>query len=73
MDVTVCIVYALQGLFTAELVALALLLAIPFFVATAAGAYLFHGTSDLTYRRIAYAIIGAAALASLPLLDPWLR
>ena len=73
MDVTVCIVYALQGLFTAELVALALLLAIPFFVATAAGAYLFHGTSDLTYRRIAYVIIALAALASLPLLDPWLR
>jgi uncharacterized membrane protein YfcA len=73
LDVMLCAVYALQGLFTAELIALALLLAIPFFLATAAGAYLFHGTSDLAYRRIAYAIIAVAALVSLPLLDPWLR
>ena len=37
------------------------------------GAYFFAGTSDLLYRRIAYIIIAAAALISLPLLDTWLR
>jgi uncharacterized membrane protein YfcA len=73
VDVALCAVYAWQGLFTAELVALAALLAIPFFVGTAIGAHFFHGTSDLLYRRVAYAIIAASALVSLPLLDPWLR
>jgi hypothetical protein len=72
-DALLCAVYFWQGLVTADLLALSLLLAIPFFVATAAGAKLFRGTSDLLYRRIAYIIIGAAALISLPLLDPWLR
>jgi uncharacterized membrane protein YfcA len=73
LDGMLCIVYAWQGLFTAELLALSVLLAIPFFVATAVGAYFFAGTSDLLYRRIAYVIIAAAALVSLPLLDTWLR
>jgi uncharacterized membrane protein YfcA len=72
-DVLLCVVYYLQDLFTPDTVALALLLAVPFFLATAAGAYFFHGASELLYRRIAYAIIAAAALVSMPLLDPWLR
>jgi hypothetical protein len=73
LDTTLCVDYFVQGLFTPELVALALLLGIPFFVATAIGARFFHGASDLLYRRIAYAIIAVAALISLPLFDPWLR
>jgi uncharacterized membrane protein YfcA len=72
-DVMLCATYSLQGLFTADVVVLALLLAVPFFVATAAGASFFHGASERLYRRIAYAIIAAAALLSLPLLDRWLR
>jgi uncharacterized membrane protein YfcA len=73
LDLTSCAVYFWQGLFTPELVALSLLLAIPFFVATAIGAKYFHGASDVLYRRIAYAIIALAALVSLPLFDHWLR
>jgi uncharacterized membrane protein YfcA len=73
LDATLCAVYAWQGLFAADLLALSALLAIPFFVATAVGAFFFAGTSDLLYRRIAYLIIAAAALISLPLLDRWLR
>jgi hypothetical protein len=73
MDGALCAAYAWQGLFTGELVALALLLTVPFFVATAAGAYLFRGTSDRLYRYIAYVIIAVSAIVSLPLLDPWLR
>jgi hypothetical protein len=49
------------------------LLAVPFFIATAAGARYFHGASDELYRRIAYAIITVAALVSLPLFDHWLH
>jgi uncharacterized membrane protein YfcA len=72
-DVMLCAAYFLQGLFTADVVVLAVLLAVPFFVATAAGAWFFHGASERLYRRIAYTIIAAAALLSLPLLDRWLR
>ena len=72
-DLLLCVVYELQSLFSADLIALSVLLAIPFFVATAIGAYFFAGTSDRLYRRIAHIIIAAAALISLPLLDPWLR
>jgi uncharacterized membrane protein YfcA len=73
LDTTLCVVYAWQGLFAADLLALSALLAIPFFIATAVGAAFFAGTSDLLYRRIAYLIIAAAAVISLPLLDQWLR
>ena len=73
LDAMLCVVYYWQGLLSADLLALSALLAIPFFVATAVGAYFFAGTSDLIYRRIAYVIIAAAALVSLPLLDSWLR
>jgi uncharacterized membrane protein YfcA len=72
-DVLLCITYYLQGLFTADMVALALILAVPFFLATAAGAYFFHGASELLYRRIAYAIIAVASLVSMPVLDGLLR
>jgi uncharacterized protein len=73
LDLTSCTVYFWQGLITPELLTLSLLLAVPFFLATAAGARYFHGASDLLYRRIAYAIITLAALVSLPLFDHWLR
>jgi uncharacterized membrane protein YfcA len=73
LGLTSCAVYFWKGLFTPELLALALLLAIPFFLATAIGAKYFHGASDVLYRRIAYAIIAAAALVSLPVFDGFLR
>jgi uncharacterized membrane protein YfcA len=73
LNVALCVVYLTEGLFTADTIAIALLLAIPFFVATAAGAFMFHGASERVYRAVAYVIIAAAAIVSLPLLDPWLR
>ena len=73
LGLTLIVIYFFQGLFTPQLVVLALLLGIPFFAATAIGARLFHGTSDLLYRRIAYAIITGAALISLPIFDRLLR
>jgi uncharacterized protein len=72
-DALVAVTYWVQGLMTAEAVVLALLVGLPFFLALGAGARLFRGASDLTYRRIAYAIVAAAALVSLPLLDGLLR
>jgi uncharacterized protein len=73
LDLTSCVVYLWRGLITPELLALSLLLAIPFFIATAAGARYFHGASEQLYRGIAYAIITVAALVSLPLFDHWLH
>jgi uncharacterized protein len=73
LDLTSCAVYVWHGLITAELLALSSLLAIPFFVAISAGATLFRGSSDRVYRRIAYAIIAAAALISLPVFDSIFR
>jgi uncharacterized protein len=72
-DVLLCVVYYWQDLFTADTVVLALILAVPFFLATAIGAYAFRGASEFLYRRIAYAIIAVAAVVSLPVLDGLLR
>jgi uncharacterized membrane protein YfcA len=63
------VLYIYSGLFTAQTVTLSLLLGFPFAIAMAAGAFWFHGTSDLLYRRVAYAIIALAGMVSLPLFD----
>lgn len=64
-----CVLYIYTGLFTAETIVLSLLMGIPFAAALAAGAFWFHGSSDLLYRRVSYVIIALAALISLPLFD----
>ena len=63
------VLYVFSGLFDAHTITSSLLMGLPFTVALAAGAFWFHGTSDLLYRRAAYVIIAAAALVSLPLFD----
>jgi len=63
------LLYLYGALFTAQTLALALLLGVPFGVALAVGASWFHGTSDVFYRRLSYAIIAAAGLISLPVFD----
>ena len=64
-----CIMYFFNGLFTAQAIALTVLLGLPFAAAMAAGVYWFHGASDAHYRRVAYVIIGLAALVSMPIFD----
>jgi uncharacterized protein len=66
-------VYLRQGLFTVQAIGLSLLLG-PFYLgAMVVGARWFHGSSDATYRRIAYLIIAAAAVVSVPVFDRLLR
>lgn len=65
--------YLLQGVLTPQVLALFLLLALPFFLGVNIGARLFRGVSDRQYRRLAYALIAVAALISLPLFDAWIR
>ena len=72
-DGFIAVVYLARGLLTPEVIAIALVIALPFLAALTLGARLFRGASDLTYRRIAYAIVALAALVSLPLFDGMLR
>lgn len=71
--IALVIAYAAEGLFTAQSLALSLLLGVPYLVGVGAGAYFFRGTSDRLYRMVAYFIIALAAVVSLPMLDPLLR
>lgn len=73
LDIFGIVVYGAKGFLTADGVALSILLGAPFFAAMAAGAYFFHGASDVFYRRVAYGIIALAAFLSLPLFDGLLR
>ena len=66
-------VYAYEGLFTAQALALVLLLGIFYLAGVGLGSWFCRGVSDAVYRRIAYFIIALAALLSLPVLDPILR
>ena len=67
------VTYVVQGLFPPEIIALSILIAAPYVVTLNAGAWLFKGSSETVYRRIAYTIVGLAALVSLPVFDGLLR
>jgi uncharacterized membrane protein YfcA len=63
------IAYLYSGLITAQAIVLSVLLGVPFAIMLIVGARWFHGSSDELYRRVAYIIIAAAGLISLPLFD----
>lgn len=65
--------YSIQGVLTRDILAFALLLGPPFWLAMAIGARFFKGSSDNLYRNVAYVIVALAALISLPLFDSFLR
>jgi uncharacterized membrane protein YfcA len=67
------IVFAWNGVLTLTVFAEALVLLVPYGIGLFLGTHGFHRASELTFRRIAYAVIASAAILSLPLLDPWLR
>jgi len=71
--IALIVFYALQGVLTPYVLAFVLLLGPPFWIAMALGGRLFRGASDNTYRRVAYVIVAAAAVVSLPLFDGWIR
>ena len=73
MGAITAMIYLTQGILTVDVLALSVLLGVPFMVAMWAGAWWFHGASDVLYRRVAYGIIVAAAIVSMPLWDGWLR
>lgn len=61
--------YAVTGIFTANVVLMSALLGVPFLIAIAIGAGGFRKSSEGAYRRVAYIIIAASALISLPIFD----
>jgi uncharacterized membrane protein YfcA len=65
--------YAWHGLMTAQPIALAMLLWPAYIVALAIGARWFRGASDVHYRRVAYVMVAAAALVSMPVFDRFLH
>jgi uncharacterized protein len=67
------VTYVAHGLFTAPVIALALMAGPLHIFSMWLGSRIFRFASEGTYRRIAYAIIAAAALASMPLFDRFLR
>jgi uncharacterized membrane protein YfcA len=73
MGAITAVIYLAQGILSTDVLALSILLGLPFMTAMWLGARWFHGASDAAYRRAAYAIIVAAAIVSLPLWDRWLR
>ncbi|HKS61850.1 MAG TPA: TSUP family transporter, partial [Xanthobacteraceae bacterium] len=73
MAAALVVTYLWFGLLTADVIALAAFLAPAHILAMFLGAKFFHMASEQTYRRVAYVIITAAALVSMPLWDGWLR
>ncbi|HKS63459.1 MAG TPA: sulfite exporter TauE/SafE family protein [Xanthobacteraceae bacterium] len=73
LSAAACVTYLAQGLVTKDVVVLSLCLGAPYLIAMWFGVRFFHRTSDTTYRRIAYGIVAASALVSVPLFDGLFR
>ncbi len=63
------VAYAIQGVLTPQVLAFALMLGPAFWVSMVVGARFFRGSSDTTYRQVAYVIVALAAIVSIPLFD----
>jgi uncharacterized membrane protein YfcA len=61
--------YSVSGVFTADVLLLSALLGAPFLIAIGIGASGFRKSSEGAYRRVAYILIAASALISLPVFD----
>jgi uncharacterized membrane protein YfcA len=73
LEIVSIVTYSARGLFTTDIFALSLLLGPPFILAMAAGAWMFRGAADETYRRVAYLIVAVSAILALPLFDEIFR
>lgn len=68
-DVAALIAFWFRNLFTAETLAFAILLAIPYTALFFLGIFSHHRTSETFYRRVCYTLIAMAGLVSLPAFD----
>lgn len=67
------VAYFSKGLFTLEVGRLILVFTPAHALGLFLGTRVFRGATDRSYRGLAYVVIAAAAILSMPLLDPWLR
>ncbi len=65
--------YWWRGLFASDTIILSLLLGPVFILAMAGGAWMFRGSAEQTYRRVAYLITAVSALLALPIFDGLFR
>ncbi len=65
--------YLVGGLMTGAVLALAIFTAPAYGIALYIGSHFFSRANENAFRWICYGLIAAAALMSLPLLDPFLR
>ena len=72
-SISTAISYWFGGVFTLRALSLTLILTPVYGFAIWLGARRFTGTSETTFRRIAYALIAISAISSLPVLDSILR
>ena len=73
IGLTLCVSYAVQGLFVATPIAIAVLIWPIYMASVFLGARWFRGASDRGYRRVAYWVIAISAIISMPIFDSWLR
>lgn len=64
--------FALNGMLTEKVFAIALLMLVPYVVGTFLGTMVFTWASPQTFRKIVYVMILCSGVIGLPLLDPWL-
>lgn len=62
--------FALNGMLTEQVFAIAVLMLVPYVVGTWAGSMVFTWASPQTFRRIVYVMILCSGIIGLPLLDP---
>lgn len=65
--------FALKGIIDLDLVLHSLPLVVAYTLAVVAGTAAYHRAGERSYRPLALAFAAAAAISSMPLLDPWLR
>jgi len=71
-DFIILATYLWGGLFTPTVVGLAIVACPVFGIGLWIGTHMFGLASEITFRRVCYAMIAASALVSLPLFDGWL-
>ncbi|MBS0528211.1 MAG: sulfite exporter TauE/SafE family protein [Proteobacteria bacterium] len=72
-DLILIVSYLIGGLFTMQIVGLAVITGPMFAIGLWGGAHMFGLASEATFRRACYAMIAVSAFISLPLFDGWLR
>ena len=66
------VTYALNGMLTEQVLAVAVLMLAPYVIGTWAGSMVFTLASPQTFRRIVYVMILFSGLVGLPVFDGWL-